>query len=203
MPMDEIERPRYSLRPMLLVLLLPLALIVANPVSWPEKSWPHELMEWSGYLLAIIGAYMQIYATVFTSSGELATAGPYSVVRHPSYIGLLVMMTGIGLETASLPLVAFALAIAVPICLWQARREEIEMLGRFGVRYAKYQERVRAWLPRLQLWDEISEVAAKPRTVMDSMLRNSALLMLYPIFEITHMLHQANVLQTFTFTSMP
>jgi protein-S-isoprenylcysteine O-methyltransferase len=73
--------------------------------------------------------------------------GPYRLVRHPSYTGSLVALTGVGLLTfnwlgllliVSCTLLAYALRVAV---------EEKAMLAQFGARYAQYAARTKRLIP--------------------------------------------------------
>jgi protein-S-isoprenylcysteine O-methyltransferase Ste14 len=180
---------------MLVTLLVPV-LIFGN-TSWSEESIVHIAMVWSGYLLAIVGAFTHIYSSVFISRGELATGGPYSVMRHPLYAGLFVTMTGIGLQTASLSLTALLLVVGALCCIYHASEEESQLVRLHGERYRKYQARVPAWLPRFSLWDEPQEIMANPRLLLKAMLLNGALLLFYPFIEILHALHASGMLPSF------
>ena len=79
---------------------------------------------------------------------ELATSGPYARVRHPQYVGFLLIMLGFLLQWPTL-----LTAIMFPILGWMyvrlARREEQEVHAEFGEEYARYAERTSAFLPRL------------------------------------------------------
>ena len=53
-----------------------------------------------GWSILTLGEYFT--ATVKVSADQpVITAGPYQVLRHPSYTGLLLVMTGIGLASAN------------------------------------------------------------------------------------------------------
>jgi protein-S-isoprenylcysteine O-methyltransferase Ste14 len=80
--------------------------------------------------------------------GELATTGPYAHVRHPQYVGFIVVMFGFLLQWPTLlTLVMF------PVLVWMyvrlARSEEREAEAEFGETYRAYARRVPAFLPRL------------------------------------------------------
>ena len=77
---------------------------------------------------------------------ELISTGPYALVRHPIYTGILMMMLGTALTLANVgALVAFALAI---VLLWtKLRLEERLMRETFGEEYCAYQRRVKALIP--------------------------------------------------------
>jgi protein-S-isoprenylcysteine O-methyltransferase Ste14 len=77
---------------------------------------------------------------------ELITTGPYALVRHPIYTGLLTAFLGTAVATTQLRgLIAFAL-IAISL-LYKLRLEEQWMRAEFGDTYAAYSRRVAALVP--------------------------------------------------------
>jgi protein-S-isoprenylcysteine O-methyltransferase Ste14 len=81
---------------------------------------------------------------------RLATSGPYARVRHPQYIGFVVIMTGFLVQWPTLVTLAMY-PVLVVMYARLAKREEAEMLARFGEEYRRYQDRVPAFLPARQL----------------------------------------------------
>lgn len=80
--------------------------------------------------------------------GEPATSGLYSRVRHPQYVGFIVVMLGFLLQWPTIPtLVMFPILASMYVRL--ARREEREALEAFGEEYARYARATPAFLPRL------------------------------------------------------
>jgi protein-S-isoprenylcysteine O-methyltransferase Ste14 len=77
---------------------------------------------------------------------ELRTDGPYGLVRHPIYTGLLGLITGSMLACGFGVWVAY-LAVAVPWLLRRVRVEDDLMAGRFGAAYDAYRARVPALVP--------------------------------------------------------
>ncbi len=79
----------------------------------------------------------------------LVTSGPYRLVRHPIYLGFVLLAMGEALAFGSWPALVIALAGIVPTFAWRARAEE-QLLGRsFGERYAVYRARTRLLIPYL------------------------------------------------------
>jgi protein-S-isoprenylcysteine O-methyltransferase len=76
----------------------------------------------------------------------LVETGPYSIVRHPIYSGLLLAIFGTALAAADLS--AF-LAVALAFAAWHAksRLEEHFLLPQFGDAYRVYRAHVRALIP--------------------------------------------------------
>ncbi|HSA69469.1 MAG TPA: isoprenylcysteine carboxylmethyltransferase family protein [Burkholderiales bacterium] len=79
---------------------------------------------------------------------RLASAGPYARIRHPQYIGFVLIMTGFLVQWPTLVTLAMY-PILVYMYARLARREEAEMLEQFGDEYRRYAERVPAFFPRL------------------------------------------------------
>jgi len=79
---------------------------------------------------------------------RLATTGAYARIRHPQYIGFVLIMTGFLLQWPTLVTLAMYPILVVMYALL-AKREEREMLARFGEAYRHYAARVPAYVPRL------------------------------------------------------
>jgi protein-S-isoprenylcysteine O-methyltransferase Ste14 len=77
---------------------------------------------------------------------ELVTTGPYALVRHPIYTGLLLAFTGSALARDRW---SGAMAIVIVLLsLWRKLRlEERWMRERFGSKYETYARRVKALVP--------------------------------------------------------
>ena len=79
---------------------------------------------------------------------RLARSGPYSRMRHPQYVGFVLIMLGVLLTWPALStLTMFPILVTVYVLL--ARAEEREALARFGEEYRCYMAVTPAFLPRL------------------------------------------------------
>jgi len=80
-------------------------------------------------------------------SHRLAIAGPYARVRHPQYVGFVVIMFGFLLQWPTLlTVVMFPVLLVTYIVL--ARSEERDALAEFGDEYRGYMERTPRFIPR-------------------------------------------------------
>jgi protein-S-isoprenylcysteine O-methyltransferase Ste14 len=77
----------------------------------------------------------------------LATTGPYSYVRHPQYVGFILVMLGFLLQWPTLLTLAM-FPVLVIMYAKLARSEEHEALATFGDAYTLYMAKVPAFLPR-------------------------------------------------------
>jgi protein-S-isoprenylcysteine O-methyltransferase Ste14 len=85
---------------------------------------------------------------------RLATTGPYAWVRHPQYVGFLLVMIGYLLQWPTIPtLVMFPVLMYVYARL--ARSEEHDIAARFGVEWDEYAARTPAFLPRVRSLTQI------------------------------------------------
>lgn len=81
-------------------------------------------------------------------SHTLAMTGPYAHVRHPQYVGFILIMLGFLLQWPTLiTLIMFPILVTMYVRL--ARREEKEVLAEFGEQYARYAKSTPTFIPRL------------------------------------------------------
>ena len=79
---------------------------------------------------------------------QLVQTGPYAVIRHPMYTGLIVVYAGLGLVFRSwLALAGVAMTIA--FVLVRIRQEERLLAEHFGAVFEEYRRRTSRLLPRI------------------------------------------------------
>jgi protein-S-isoprenylcysteine O-methyltransferase Ste14 len=77
---------------------------------------------------------------------ELVTSGPYAVVRHPIYTGLLLGFSGVAIARGEWRCILGVVIMA--LAFWRKLRiEERWMLEQFGDAYRSYRQRVAALIP--------------------------------------------------------
>jgi len=119
---------------------------------------PHvDAIAWSGVALCIAGLLFCVWArftlgrnwsgvVTFKGGHELIIRGPYAIVRHPIYTGILVMIVGTVIVFGHV-----AGIIALPFVFWglwiKLRYEEKLMAEKFPDQYAAYQRRVKRLIP--------------------------------------------------------
>lgn len=84
----------------------------------------------------------------FKEGHELIESGPYALVRHPIYTGLLAMGLGTAINYGQ----ALGFALFLGLCgglWWKLRQEERIMSSHFPDSYADYKSRVHAIIPFL------------------------------------------------------
>jgi protein-S-isoprenylcysteine O-methyltransferase Ste14 len=99
-----------------------------------------------GGFIVLARAWKVLYDAQRTNT--LATTGPYAHVRHPQYVGFILIMLGFLFQWPTLiTLIMFPILVTMYVKL--ARREEREVLAEFGEEYARYAEVTPAFFPDL------------------------------------------------------
>jgi protein-S-isoprenylcysteine O-methyltransferase Ste14 len=78
---------------------------------------------------------------------RLVRSGPYRVLRHPSYAGILLAVAGLGLAFGSWVSAVAALLIVFVGLLPRIRVEERALAQAFGAEYADYESSTARLLP--------------------------------------------------------
>ncbi|HPH94663.1 MAG TPA: isoprenylcysteine carboxylmethyltransferase family protein [Anaerolineaceae bacterium] len=78
---------------------------------------------------------------------SLVTGGPYALVRHPMYSGLV--LAGLGSLLLYATWTSLFFALFAPVVLLRARHEEAALQAEFGAAWQAYCRRVPAFFPRL------------------------------------------------------
>jgi protein-S-isoprenylcysteine O-methyltransferase Ste14 len=122
---------------------------------WPVGLWPF----WLGAFVTIAGLLFAVWARVHLGRNwsrsvtikqdhELITTGPYGVVRHPIYTGILTGLLGTAIALSEMRgFIALALFF---LAFWmKLRMEEQWMRSHFGETYATYARETAALVPYL------------------------------------------------------
>jgi len=99
----------------------------------------------AGGFILIGAAWSVLYQAQRTH--QIAVTGPYAYLRHPQYVGFVVIMVGFLVQWPTIiTLVMFPILVTMYLRL--ARREEREASAEFGQNYARYAATTPAFLPR-------------------------------------------------------
>ncbi len=117
-----------------------------------------------GWLAFLCGACLRFWATLYVGGRKhevLVDQGPYSLCRHPLYLGSLLLGASGALFLKS-PLVAVAVGLlAAAYCLLTIPVEEEHLSHTLGAPYRQYRERVNL------LWPSFRRVETPTRLTID------------------------------------
>jgi protein-S-isoprenylcysteine O-methyltransferase Ste14 len=99
-----------------------------------------------GGFVLLAAASRVLYETQRTHT--LAVTGPYAYVRHPQYVGFVLIMVGFLVQWPTL-LTLLMFPILVTMYVRLARREEHEVMAEFGAAYTRYVAETPAFFPRV------------------------------------------------------
>lgn len=119
--------------------------VLVNALSLPLLIIP-------GLLCIAIGTYLikESHRSVLVKeeNPKFVDSGVYSRVRHPMYLGMLLIPLGV--LFFELSLIAFVIwVLFFTACDWMASYEEKDLVRVLGDKYYKYQKNVPKWFPRL------------------------------------------------------
>ncbi len=95
----------------------------------------------AGVVLVAMG-WHQVYA----GRGTLVTTGIYRRLRHPQYLGLILIVVGFNIQWPTLPTLLMA-PVLILAYIWQAHGEDADLEARFSPDAGWYQRRVNAFFP--------------------------------------------------------
>lgn len=81
------------------------------------------------------------------SSQKIHRGGLYQWIRHPSYLGLLLILLAIGIHSRNWISLAIIMVPSVAAVLYRIQIEENVLLHAFGKEYARYRNGTRRLLP--------------------------------------------------------
>ena len=99
-----------------------------------------------GWSIMTLGEYFTGYVAV-SADQPVVTAGPYRVLRHPSYTGLLLAFAGLGLTAANWVSLAGVVILPLVALLWRIHAEERALLATLGDRYRSYAAQHKRLIP--------------------------------------------------------
>lgn len=122
------------------------------PGGWSRTTF------WVGFAIMLASLALRIWAIVVLGTSFRTTVethenqhvvrtGPYKLLRHPSYTGLLFMC--VGYSVAEQNWLSLVLAVGLPLAalLYRIRIEEAELVSSLGADYLKYQGETKKLVP--------------------------------------------------------
>ena len=137
--------------------------ILATPLV-PQNSWINVAINAAAWVSFVAGAGLRFWATLYVGGRKndvVVAEGPYSLCRHPLYLGSLLLALSGGLFLKS---IVFALALALLTVLYMqgtVRVEEETLIRRLCEPYLAYCRRVNRY------WPSFRNFSTSPRVTVD------------------------------------
>jgi protein-S-isoprenylcysteine O-methyltransferase Ste14 len=153
------KEDRSTLRVLWLMIMASVAAGIYMAGHWPAAAMPHgRMFAFAGVVLFVAGLLLRWWAIItlgrfFTvdvtieKDHELVERGPFRMVRHPSYTGVLLAFVGFGLSLRNW---AALLVILLPIgaaFIHRMNVEEDALSRALGRRYTDYMKRTKRLVP--------------------------------------------------------
>ncbi len=135
---------------------------------------------WVALLLIGLGAVLRGWgAGHLVKNAQLTTSGPYAHLRHPLYLGTILVATGFGVWVGGW------LSLGVMGVLWpwfafhyfprKERAESARLEAAYGEAFIRYRREVRALWPRLRAWPGGTVSAGRTRWAFERYSDNNEL----------------------------
>src|SRR5213593_4047896 len=153
------KQNRSTLRVVWLVITVSVVAGIYVAKHWPAATLPHQRsFVFAGVVLFVVGLLLRWWTIItlgrfFTvdvtieKDHELVERGPFRIVRHPSYTGVLLAFVGFALTLGNW---AALLVILLPIgaaFIHRMNVEENALSGALGVQYTDYWRRTKRLVP--------------------------------------------------------
>ena len=153
------KQDRSKLRAVWLVIVVSLMAGIFVAKQWPAAALPyHRTFVFAGVVLFVAGLFLRWWAIItlgrfFTldvtieKDHELVERGPFRMVRHPSYTGVLLAFVGLALSLGNW---AALLVVLLPIGVAFIHRMNVEedaLSGALGPQYTDYMRRTKRLVP--------------------------------------------------------
>jgi protein-S-isoprenylcysteine O-methyltransferase Ste14 len=100
------------------------------------------------YAIAVLGRFFSLTVRV-AEDHKVVDRGPYKLVRHPSYTGVLVTFLGLGLAVQSWAAILTLLIVFAVAYGYRIRVEEKTLISQLGEDYVSYTKRTKRLIPYL------------------------------------------------------
>jgi protein-S-isoprenylcysteine O-methyltransferase len=142
----------------LAVIINVIILISANALNYLQIGLMADVIGWIGIAVMLCGTALRLWATralgkfytrtlLISDGHRVVREGPYKTLRHPGYLGIILLFIGAGLATVNwiaATLVMFTIVAPYP---YRIRCEERMLVASFGQQYKDYADHTWRLLP--------------------------------------------------------
>jgi protein-S-isoprenylcysteine O-methyltransferase Ste14 len=113
---------------------------------------------WAGLIVAALGVGVRLWANHIlgefytrtlkvTEKQVIVEEGPYKLIRHPGYMGMILLWVGAGLAVGNWLALLLAAGVMFAAYAYRIRSEETMMAASYGEQYQSYQRQTRKLIP--------------------------------------------------------
>jgi len=190
-----IRRLRVPLLRLAYVPIVCVALFVWR--SWSDESAADFVIEWAGYFFLISGVGLRLWSILYVGSrksAKLVVEGPYSLCRHPLYMGTIMVVVGASLCFENFVMLVLSLALMIPVHALTAAAEERRLLDLFGQEYEDYRKRTPKYLFSFASYRCSGTVEVSMGAIRKATLETMGVMLIPPVGELIEVLHAAGLL---------
>jgi protein-S-isoprenylcysteine O-methyltransferase Ste14 len=146
------------------------ALVFARPAE--SVLWPWSLP--SGVALAALGEALRVWGCGHLDKNQrVVSSGPYAYLRHPLYLGTLLILVGACVAAGNAVVLygLLPLGLVVFFAYYAPKKERVEsdrLRRRFGAQFEEYKASVPGFAPRLTRWSGASDERWKASLVVEN-----------------------------------
>ena len=130
---------------------LELLLVAVIILTRDGLAGPTRVLQVVGFSIFAFGLFLLIYSGVHlwsasrskpdTEEETLATEGPYRIIRHPYYLGDIILIMGLALGLRSVWGLIGTVFLLVPSAIYVGRLEDTALAEKFGEVWRRYADR--------------------------------------------------------------
>lgn len=165
--------------------------------AWPAESEIGYYVELAGYFCLLGGLSIRIWSILYIGGQKskiLTNQGPYSLCRHPLYVGSFFVAIGAGLCFENIPMLIAILVLIVPVHIIVARMEERHLMELFPMEYPEYKKLVPRFIPNFKNYRSSETVEVPVRMIRRVLLDTAGILMLPEIEDLLEILHSHGII---------
>ena len=153
------RQDRSTLRILWLVIMASVAMGVLLAAYWPDGAMPQRrMLAWASVTLFVAGLLLRWWAIItlgrfFTvdvtieHDHELVERGPFRMLRHPSYSGVLLAFVGFALSLRNWAALCAVLLPILAAFIYRMKVEETALSRALGSSYEAYMRRTKRLVP--------------------------------------------------------
>ncbi len=150
---DAISHQKFKRKANLIFHILGIALLTILISFLILSEFKFTFLIYPGVLLILISLILIYLSFIeikpnFLKAEKITTKGIYTKIRHPMYLGLIILFIAFPLITSSLLVLLYSLLVIV-LFIWLSNYEEKALEKKFGKKYLAYKEKVPMFIPKL------------------------------------------------------